>query len=75
MVDVFGRHGVRFDPRTATCNRFVRYSDYAALETQLAEALKALDEIAADDEPADVEGLMHFAREAARRVREGGKVE
>ena len=37
MVDVFDRHEVRFDPRLAGCNRFVRHSDYAALEAQLAE--------------------------------------
>lgn len=36
MVDVFDRHGVRFDPRLTGCSRFVRYSDYAALEAQLA---------------------------------------
>lgn len=46
-----------------------------AYKARLAEALNALDEIAADDEPADVDGLMHFAREAARRVREEGKVD
>ena len=43
MVDVFDRHEVRFDPRLAGCSTFVRHSDYAALEAQLAEAKKALE--------------------------------
>lgn len=40
MVDVFDRHEVRFDPRLAGCSTFVRHSDYAALEEQLAERVK-----------------------------------
>lgn len=44
-----------------------------AYKARLAEALKALDELADDDEPADVEGLQENAREAARRIREGGE--
>lgn len=34
MVDVFDRHGVRFDPRLAGCSRFVRHSDYAELAAE-----------------------------------------
>lgn len=40
MVDVFDRHGVRFDPSLAGCNRFVRHADYAELEAEVERLTK-----------------------------------